>query len=113
MSFVNLMGNDVWSEADIVNRTEAMISSEFTPVQAAILQRKATGALLGAYSLTNDEQAELANYAQTSEAARVAGNEARADMALLLEAMALEADPAGLETATAQAQALYALRNPE
>lgn len=91
MSFVNLMGNDVWSEADIVNRTEAMIRSEFPYAAVAILNRKATGAALGQYTMTDDEQAELARYMQVCEAARQAGNAARADIALLQGALDVEA----------------------
>lgn len=91
MSFVNLMANDVWSETDIVTRTEAMIASEFPPAAAAILNRKATGALLGQYALTPGEQAELGRYAAVCDAARAAGTSARADVALLIETLALEA----------------------
>lgn len=91
MSFVNLMGNDVWSEADIVNRTEAMIRSVFSDQVVAILNRKATGAALGQYTMTDDERAELARYAQACEDAHQAGNAARADMALLQRALDVEA----------------------
>jgi len=97
MSFVDLMKNDAWSDADIVNRTEAMISSEFPPSAVAILNRKATGALLGQYTMTVEEQMELGRYAQVCEAARLAGNEARANMMLLKEVQALEAARARLE----------------
>lgn len=90
-SFVNMFSNDVWSEADIVRRTEAIIHGQFSPEQETILNRKATGAALGQYALTPDEQAELARYAQVSEAARLEGNAARADMALLLQVFEVEA----------------------
>lgn len=102
-SFINLMASDLWSEADIINRTEAMIASEFPPAAVAILNRKATGAALGQYTLTADEAAELARYAQVSEAARAAGNAARADMALLHEVLAVEAAQRRLEQASVQA----------
>lgn len=90
-SFVDLLASDVWSEADIVNRTEAMIASEFPPAAAAILNRKVTGQTLGQYTLTADEQVELARYAAVSEAARAAGEAARDDMALLQSALEVEA----------------------
>ena len=89
-SFVNLLANDVWSEADIVRRTESMIRSEFSADQEAILNRKATGAALGQYSLSPAEMADLTRYAQVSEDARQAGDAARADMALLLQVLGVE-----------------------
>ncbi|HJV54318.1 MAG TPA: hypothetical protein VJ652_22835 [Noviherbaspirillum sp.] len=90
-SFVDLMGNDVWSEADIVNRTEALVRSEFSRDAEMILQRKATGALLGQYVMTEEEQAELARFATVTALARKAGVDARADMALLRAALDVEA----------------------
>ena len=90
MSFVDLMGHDVWSEVDIVNRTEAMIASEFPPATVAILNRKATGQALGQYALSMEEGMELMRYAQVSEEARLAGAQARADMVLLSEVLPLE-----------------------
>ncbi|HJV51408.1 MAG TPA: hypothetical protein VJ652_08115 [Noviherbaspirillum sp.] len=91
MRFVNLMGNDVWSEADIVNRTESMIRSQFSDQAVAIINRKATGASLGQYTMTAEEQDELSRYAQVCEEARQAGIAARADMAHLQAALDVEA----------------------
>ena len=85
------MASHVWSEADIVNRTEAMVRSVFNAQAEDILSRKATGALLGQYALTPDEQAELARFAACTNAARAAGIAARADMALLAQVLPIEA----------------------
>lgn len=90
MSFVDLMANDRWAEADIVRRTEAIIRSEFSAEAETILNRKALGAVIGTYAPTEAEQAEMGRYQATVEAARVAGNEARADMALLRRVFPLE-----------------------
>lgn len=90
-SFVNLMADDVWSEADIVSRTEAIIRGQFSRETEDILNRKVTGVLLGQYTLSPTEQADLGRYAAASEQARAEGVAARADMALLLQALALEA----------------------
>jgi hypothetical protein len=90
MSFVDLMANDVWSESDIVRRTESMIRAEFSAEAETILNRKVSGMVLGIYTPTEAEQAEMARYQTTVEAARIAGNEARADMALLLRVFPLE-----------------------
>jgi len=89
-SFVNLMASDVWSEADITNRTEALIASEFSPTAVAILNRKATGAALGQYQLSAEDAAEIARYAEVSERAREMGKQAMEDMALLREVLDVE-----------------------
>ena len=89
-SFVNLMASDVWSEADISNRTEALIASEFSPTAVAILNRKATGAALGQYQLSAEDAAEIARYAEVSERAREMGKQAMEDMALLREVLDVE-----------------------
>lgn len=91
MSFVNLMANDVWSEADIVRRTEAMIRSEFSVDAETILNRKVSGMALGAYQPSAADLAEIARYNATAHGAQVAGAKARADMALLLQVFAIEA----------------------
>jgi len=84
------MGKDLWSEADIVNRTETMIASEFPRDAAAILNRKTTGAVMGQYAMTVAEQAELEHYAQVCAAARQAGIDARADNVLLTQVLDME-----------------------
>ena len=90
MSFVDLMANDVWSEADITRRTESMIRAEFSAEAETILNRKVSGMVLGIYAPTEAEQIEMGRYQMAVEAARVAGQEARADMALLAAVMGME-----------------------
>lgn len=131
-SFIDLMGNDAWSDADIVNRTEAIIAGQFPRVE--VLKRKVTGMILGQYQLTGSEQQEFAAYATASFSAGQLADTARADMALLLDAKRVEAathrlaDPvkendtadsaeraraqAVIDAATAPARALVLLRNP-
>jgi len=91
MSFINLMADDCWSEADIVNRTEAMIASVFPASEQVILNRKVTAAAIGAYTLTTAEQDEVAQFNALCMQARQAGLDARADMTLLTQALACEA----------------------
>ena len=91
MSFINLMANDVWSEADIIRRTEAMIRSEFSLDMETILNRKVLGISIGSYTPTEADLAEIARYDQVAKAAQAAGVDARADMALLLQVFPLEA----------------------
>lgn len=135
-SFINLLADDEWSEADIVNRTEAIIAGSFPNVE--ILKRKVTGMMLGQYQLTPEEQAEFGAYAALSFQAGALADAARADRALLADAMAVEhararltadpvavddpahaADPAEraaaqavVDGASADVQALVTLRAP-
>lgn len=95
MSFIDLMADHRWSEADIVNRTEAMVRKEFTAEAERILSRKVLGAGMG-YIMTAAEQAEVGRFQATVFAAQAEGNAARADMALLEAVLALEAAQARL-----------------
>ena len=90
MSFVNLLANDIWSEADIVRRTESMVRSEFSQEAETILNRKVLGASLGTYTISAEEQADLERYNVVVLAAQAEGVAARADMALLLQVFPLE-----------------------
>jgi len=90
MSFIDLMADHRWSEVDIVNRTEAMVREHFSAQAEAILARKVMGTGMG-YVLTATEQAEVMHFQQVSMLARQAGEEARADMALLEQALSVEA----------------------
>jgi hypothetical protein len=111
-SFINMMASDRWSEADIVNRTEAMIAAEFPPAQVAILNRIATAAALGQYQLTEQEAADIERYNLVCLAAREAGDAARADMVLLAQTLDYEAAKATIARCGPEVVALYALRNP-
>jgi hypothetical protein len=134
-SFIDLMASDVWSEADIVNRTEALIASAFPQPRYAILDRKFKGALAGHPEVMDAEaQAELLEYQTISFQAGALADAARADMALLLQAMAVETaqrrlaqDPVAddaqdqaardeakqtIDAATPEVAALVALRAP-
>ena len=91
MSFINLLANDVWSDADIVNRTEAMIRSEFSVQAETIMNRKLLGEATGSYTLNDDEKAELVRFKTAVFNAQVAGVEARRDMELLKKVFELEA----------------------
>lgn len=134
MSFVNLMANDIWSDADITRRTEAMVRSEFSLEAETILNRKVVAMSVGEYSPTPADLAEMDRFRTVVEAAQAEGVAARADMALLLDTMAYEAamrrlaqpvieddEQDAAERAEAQAVVdaasqevidLYALRNP-
>lgn len=112
MSFIDMMASDRWTEADIINRTEAMIAAEFTPHQVAIINRIVTAAAAGIYQLTEEEQAEVARYNEVCLAARKAGDEARANMALLAKALDYEAAQRVINAAGEDIVALVAARAP-
>jgi hypothetical protein len=108
MSFVNLMGNDVWSEADIINRTESMIASQFPLVE--ILRRKVLGQMEGQYALTPAENDEYLAYKMYTFQMGMLAGEARADMARLQQAMAVENGTLALDDAPDDVKALVAQR---
>lgn len=107
-SFINLLANDIWSDADITNRTEGMVRAEFSATDETVINRKVSGATLGAYSLSDDDKADIGRFAAVTQSAFQAGVAARADMALLSKALAFEgaerrlAQPEITEPATVQ-----------
>lgn len=90
MSFINLLANDIWSDADITNKTEAIIHSKFSVLEENILNRKVTGVLIGSYVMSPEEELQLQRYKEFSERAKQEGIDARNDMALLLRVFELE-----------------------
>lgn len=90
MSFIDLKSNDVWSDADILRRTESMIRSEFSLEEETILNRKALGSALGTYQLTEEEQYELVRYTAVAENARVEYQKAIHDMSVLKQVFVYE-----------------------
>lgn len=110
MSFINMLGNDVWNESDIVNRTEATIASEFSPATTAILNRKVTAATIGQYTLTDEEQLEVSRYAEVCRMAAAEGVAARKDMALLQTVLDYESAFGVVTSASEDTLALAALR---
>ena len=88
---VNLMASDLWSEADITNRTEAMLRAQFSLIDEQVLNRKVTGAQLGIYQLTDADKAQVAAFAAATVASREAGDAARADMVTLRQILDVEA----------------------
>jgi len=109
-SFVDLMGNDRWSEVDILNRTEAMIAAEYTMAEVAVLNRIATAAAIGQYELTEQEQEQIARYNQVCVAAREAGVAARQDMKLLEQVLDFEAAQRTVSSASIEVQDLAEAR---
>lgn len=110
MSFIVVTDNDIWSDIDIVNRTEAMIASVISPAAVAILQRKVTAAAMGEYTLTLAEQMQLEQYKIACYHAGVVADSARKTMADLLVVMQHERGEIEFEKLTTEQQVIHALR---
>ena len=111
-SFVKLMANDVWSEADILVRVRATIESVVPLARQDELRTIMLGHISQMRLATPEEFAEIMQVKALTEAAAEMAAAARADMALLLEAMALEQGRVLPGEASQAAQALAALRRP-
>lgn len=91
MRFINMLANDVWTEAEIVNRTEAMVRSRMSLADELVLNRKIEGARAGQYTLSLEDEAQMAELAAAGMEAQMAGIAARTDMLTLLEVFEVEA----------------------
>lgn len=91
MSFINMLANDVWTEAEIVNRTEAMVRSRVSLADELVLNRKIEGARAGQYTPSLEDEAQMAELAAAGMEAQMAGIAARTDMLTLLEVFEVEA----------------------
>jgi hypothetical protein len=111
MSFVNLMGNDRWSAADIKTRLHALIRSEVSQQLEEELNRALQGMSLGLHTLTAQEQADLQKFKLVTDSVAAEGAAARADAALLHTVLDFEQ---GLSSAplTGPALDLWNLRHP-
>lgn len=101
-SFINLLANDIWSDADITRRTEAMVRTEFSAEAETILNRKVAGISLSQYTPTPEDLAEMARFKAVVDAAQAAGVAARADMVLLSQTLVYEAAKKRLAKTTLQ-----------
>ena len=91
MSFVNLRGSDLWSEADITNRVLALIRSRYSEqdeLKAARLSRK-NGATEAELAFVNAVDTWIADCIEE-------GRQARIDTNLLTQALQLEVAQARL-----------------
>lgn len=87
MSFVNLMGDVIWSDVDITNKTENMVREYFSDTEREILTRKMVGSIAGQWVLTSEEGAAITHFGQVAAIAHQAGVDARADNVLLQKAL--------------------------
>lgn len=85
MSFVNLPGNDVWSQADIDNKVQALIRSRFSATDELKAAR-----LARASSPSADELAFVEAVDGWVAECVEAGRQAKQDMALLAQVLVAE-----------------------
>lgn len=110
MSFIDMLGSVVWTDAEITNRTEAMVRSVMPLADELVLNRKVQGAALGQYTLSEADQADMARLAQAGYLAQQEGVAARHDMLVLHEVLLIEeaekvlADPDASEDDKVKAQ---------
>ena len=90
MSFINLLANDVWSDADIKSRLHAEIRSEVSELAETELNRALQGAIMKLHTLTPQEQQSLMRFKGATDRVALLGTAARADMALLTSVLAYE-----------------------
>ena len=90
MSFINLMGNVVFTDKQILNRTEAMIRNVFSKEAETIHNRKIQEIHLGQAQMTPELGAEIALFAKVTKEAQEAGEQAKADNELLKQTLAYE-----------------------
>jgi hypothetical protein len=111
MSYINLLTNDIWSEADIINRGRAEIESVVPAARQSELQTILLGHIAGMRTATADELQEIGVVQYITEQAAITNNAARADMALLQEVINYETDPTD-KVLSAEAQVILDLRHP-
>ncbi len=90
MSFINLMANEVWSDADITNRVRSQVESIVPVARQDELRTILLGHIAQMRTATADELTEITLVKTLTEQAAVDAAAARADMALLTGTMAYE-----------------------
>lgn len=90
MSFIDMYSNDIWTDVDITNRTEAMVRAVIPLQDELVLNRKIQGANLGEYTLTEKDQSDILKLKEIGFLAQLEGIAARNDMALLLKVLEYE-----------------------
>ena len=83
MSFVDLMGSDRWSEADIKTRLHALIRTQFSQEIEEESTRASLGAALGQHVLTTEEYQKIIRFKNLTAEVDVIAHQARGDAILL------------------------------
>lgn len=118
MSFINLMDDTVWDDAQINAKMRALRRLGYQDDEWEFLMQKLVGALAAmvpdfasiAYPLSDAEKQEVRDFAGCLYQVQAAGRAARADMALKAQAMAVEAGTLDPATVTQDVTDLVAQR---
>jgi hypothetical protein len=90
MSFIDLMGNVVWTDEQMDRYCERLVLRQFNERRRRQLDDMITGSLLGRYTPTTEEAAEIEAYGDLRFAVREQRLKAVADNAKLAGAIAYE-----------------------
>lgn len=90
MSFIDLMSHTIFTESDILKRTESMIRTYYSREQENILNRKMTGVMTGTYTLSESESMEIQDFSIKIMQARQVNIKATADNELLKKIIEVE-----------------------
>lgn len=90
MSFIDLMGNDRWTETDIKTRLHSLIRSQISEQVEDEIKRASIGVALKQYAFTQEEYAKVIQFKKLTEEVDAIGRQARADWALLSQVMDIE-----------------------
>jgi hypothetical protein len=90
MSFIDLMGNDRWTETDIKTRLHSLIRSQISEQVEDEIKRASIGVALGQHTFSQEEYVKLLQFKKLTEEVDAIGHQARADWALLSQVMDIE-----------------------
>jgi hypothetical protein len=96
MSVINLLANDIWSEADIVSNGRTVIASQVSEARQNELRTIMLGHIAGMRTAAPEELAEIGLVQALTEQQVLDNAAARADMALLQSTLDYEAAAARL-----------------
>ena len=80
---LDLMGNTVWTEAQIAKYIVSLIRQSYSENDELYLARISLGKLMGIYTPTAEEEAQIGPFQTYVEACRTTGNQMRQDNDLL------------------------------
>ena len=91
MSFIDMLGNEVWSESDIMTRGREVINAQVSVARQDELRTIMLGHIAGMRVASPEEMAEIGLVQQVTEQQALDNNAARADNALLAAVLTHEA----------------------
>ena len=90
MGWIDLMGNSPMTQAQLDKRNSALIRSKYTKDREDMINRMLSGSLAGMYTMSEDEQALVAEYSAYCKEIQAQRIQARDDSILLQKALEYE-----------------------